>query len=109
MDLGRIEKLRERGHLETGPAGTECARLSIQQRDAPDTPTYDALKEWMRQWAASLDETLTPFGGSILPETLSAAGQTVEALVPIETLRGLSEKLEGEGLRLDFVEPRKLV
>lgn len=109
MDLGRITKLRDRGLLETGPAGLECARLSIQQRNAPDTPNYDALKDWMRNWAVALEESLEPYGASVLADTLSAAGQTVEALVPVDALRSVSDRLEREGLRLDFVEPRKLV
>lgn len=109
MDLGRLEKLRARGILETGPTGAECARLSIQQRNAPDVPTYEALKAWMKDWAAGLDKALASSGVSVLPDTLSAAGQTVEALVPVDVLPGVSEQLEREGLRLDFVESRKIV
>jgi hypothetical protein len=109
MDLSRIEKLRQRGLTELGPTGTECVRVSIQQRLSAEGLSRSELKERIARWAEGLQDKLASAGGAVLADSMSIAAQTVEALIPIDEVESSADALTKEGARVDLVEPRQIV
>jgi len=109
MDPSRIDKLRERGFLETGPDGQECVRLSLQQPARAEGLSRGALKDRLEQWVERLRDRVAEHGGAIVPGSLSTVGQTVEALVPVDLVGPASADLKRLGVRIDLVETRQIV
>lgn len=108
MDLNRIPTLRKRGLLEVGPNGAECVRLSVQQAGFGEALSYVALKQQVERWVDDVRRQLSAYGGTVVPDSMSTSAQTVEALIPVETIGDASAQLESQGARLDFVEPRQI-
>ena len=109
MDPIRLDKLRKRGLLEKGPDGQESVRVSLQQFASAQGLTRSELKERLRACAAALQEQLAGMGGCVIPDTLSVAGQTFEALIPADKIQFAAEELARKGLRVDLVEPRQII
>jgi hypothetical protein len=105
-----LDKLRERGLLEPGPAnGAACVRLSVQYAPRLAGKTRAERRELLGCWAKEVGRTLARHGGEVVPDSLSIAGQTVEAVVPLEEYPSVEAELAGRGERADLVVPRRAV
>ena len=63
----------------------------------------------MQTWERELGEKLSAHGGEVVPHSLSVAGQTVEAIVPIDSLPSVAAEMESGDVRLDVVAPRQVL
>ncbi len=104
-----LEKLRERGLLEPDGAGAGCVRLSVQYAQRLAGKTRAERREVLGCWAEEVGRTLARHGGEVVPDSLSIAGQTVEAVVPVEEYPRVEAELAGRGERADLVVPRRVV
>jgi hypothetical protein len=103
-----LDKLRERGLLEAGNgAGAGCVRLSVQYAQRLAGKTRAERREVLGCWAEEVGRTLARHGGEVVPDSLSIAGQTVEAVVPVEEYPRVEAELAGRGERADLVVPRR--
>ena len=109
MDAAKLERLRSRGLVERGRSGEECVRVSIHRPGGPAPVSRESLAAEMAGWVEALRPQLGKVGGHLIPDTLSVAGQLVEAFIPVDSLEDAEDRLAEAGLRVDLVERRKIV
>jgi len=66
-------------------------------------------KAILEDWQNSIGQALARHGGEIVPGSLSIAGQTIEAIVPIANLPSAEAELAQENVRVDLVTSRQVV
>lgn len=109
MDRQELDKLRRLGLTETTTLGAKGVRISAQhQRSLPATTRPDRRKT-LQAWAEGLNARVAGYGGEVVPGSLSIAGQTVEAIVPIDSIEVIEHDLAKEDIRIDLVVPRQVV
>lgn len=104
-----IEKLRRLGLTELTSAGLEAVRVTAQNRRRIGGKSRESLRTMLQAWETELDHKLMRHGGEVVVGSLSIAGQTVEAVVPIVELDSVSEEMIEADVRLDLVLPRKFL
>ena len=104
-----LQKLRDRGLLESSSSGAECVRLSVQYTPRLAEKTREERRQVLSCWADRLREALAPHGAEIVPDSLSLTAQTLEAKVPVEEYPDVESKLADAGGRVDMVVPRQVV
>lgn len=97
-----IDKLRRLGMVETGPTGTELVRVTAQLRQLLGPVSRDERRAQLQAFESAMGRYLARHGGSIVPDSLSVLGQTLEALVPVDRLPALEAELDDK-VRLDLV------
>jgi hypothetical protein len=106
-----LDKLRERDLLEpgSGAGAGGCVRLSVQYAPRLAGKTRAERREVLGCWAEEVGRALARHGGEVVPDSLSIAGQTVEAVVPAEEYPRVEAELAGRGERADLVVPRRAI
>lgn len=109
MDTRELDKLRRLGLTEKTSSGAEGVRISAQHQRSLAGETRLDRRRTLQTWADDLNEKVAHHGGEIVPGSLSVAGQTVEAVVPVDTFEAIQSGLTKEGVRVDLVVPRQVV
>lgn len=103
-----LDKLHQRGLTEQTSRGEQGVRLTAQCR----APLFDHSRQERRaileSWQKTLQDRLTNYRAELVPDSLSVLGQTVEVIVPLETLQSAEADIAGDGIRLDPVLPRQV-
>lgn len=109
MDRRELDRLRRLGLTEKTSSGAEGVRISAQHQRTIAGETRPDRRKALQTWADDLNEKVAHHGGEVVPDSLSVAGQTVEAIVPIDTFEAVQSDLTNEGVRIDLVVPRQVV
>jgi hypothetical protein len=108
-DRRDIEKLRRLDLTESTSSGAEAVRLTAQYRQPLAGQSREQRRAVLQTWQDELAQTLARHGGEIVPGSLSLAGQTVEAIVPVEKVSSAEAELAAENVRIDLVTPRQVI
>lgn len=109
METRDIEKLRDRGLTVPTAGGDEGVRITAQCRRLFGDQSRQERREALEAWEHDLERQLATHGGQIVPGSLSVAGQTIEAIVPIESLTSLKADLSASDVRVDIPVPTQVI
>ena len=109
IDHRAIEKLRPRSETASTSSGAEAVRITAQCRRPLIAQSRQERKAILEDWQNSIGQALARHGGEIVPGSLSIAGQTIEAIVPIANLPSAEAELAQENVRVDLVTSRQVV
>lgn len=109
LDSHTINKLRKLGLTETAADGSEGIRISIQCRADLTGQSRQQRRETLGHWVTPTTTMVTQFGGFVVPESLSIAGQTIEAVIPLSAFESAEDEFVKKGERVDIVMQRQAV
>jgi hypothetical protein len=107
MEPGDLDKLRRLGLTGKTASGQETVRVTAQHRKSLLGQSREQRRAILEGWQQEIGRMLAPHGGEIVPNSLSVAGQTVEAVVPVEKLDKIEHDLTKGDVRLDLIVPRQ--
>ena len=100
----QIESVRRLGLVERAPDGTEKVRVSLHLTAPLPAPTYGMLQNQVKSWVSRMRVDVLNYGGSVLDETISVTGKSVEAMAPVAQLSQLSNFMQSRGVDVDLVK-----
>lgn len=109
MDSHALNKLRDLGLMKKTAAGAESVRVSAQWRHAPEGQPPAERRQALETWSRGIAEKLARHGGEVIPDSMSVAGLTVEAMVPVDAFDEIEAEIGADGVRLDVIMPRQLI
>lgn len=102
MEAREIEKLRNRGMTVPTAGGDEGVRITAQCRRLFGDQSRQERRLALEAWGQDLELRIATHGGQIVPGSLSVTGQTIDVIVPIESLPSLEADLSSSDIRVDF-------
>lgn len=108
MDRREVEKMRQRGLTRSTSAGVEAIHITAQFRDSLTEMSRQERRAVLEGWEQELRERLKTYGGEIIPNSLSITAQTVEALVPVDSITSTEKELVRHNMRIDFPVPHQV-
>lgn len=109
MDARAAQKLADRGYAEPTAAGAQAVRVSLQYRQPLEERSRAARRQQLQTAFERIAELLRTEGADVDLESISTSGQTVEALLPLDSFDELSERLSEEDIRVDPLIDRQVV
>lgn len=108
--IGRkdIDRIRQLGLIEHTSAGREAVRMTVQCRRSSAGHSRESWRSVLREWELEVARVLSGHGGEVVPGTLSVAGQTIEAVVPVDEVDAVLHEAVSSDVRFDLVVPRRV-
>lgn len=104
-----LEKLRARGAVTQNAQGQEGLRVTLQStRQLGPAQTRQDWRGELECWARNVENQLQAWGGEVDAQTLSIAGQTVEAWLPIASLDPAAREMAAQNCRIDVLVSQHL-
>lgn len=103
-----LSKLRERGQLARTPDGDEAVPVSLMCQVPLKAGSRAGRKDELHAFFARLGDE---FGHELAmnPQSLSVTGQTVEALIPVDTFKRTVDSLASRQVRVDILIDRHVI
>lgn len=109
MDAKEFDKLAKIGAIERLNTGDNAVRVSLQYEPRLRNPSRSDRRETLKSEFEQIAQSIDARGAEVNLESLSVSGQTVEALIPVDSFDAIAEELSSKNVRVDLLIGRRAV